>query len=205
MKQTKALPSLWSGMDRKALAVAEFTLRQQRKRLSTWVVLLVGIAAMGVLTMFYIDAMTWEYEAIDNDGDSYDWDLDGYPNGQEAYYGTDIFNADSHPGLLDSTILPDDPSVWVNEDDFDWDALEEGSVGNDDNGDCDVEGRTASQKTETETVFHATLSWCKAGGQKNTISSAMGTSTKTPTRKHTPSKPSIGVSCWRLANLAWSF
>lgn len=146
MKPKSDLPSLWSGMDRKALAVAEFTLRQQRKRLSTWVVLLVGIAAMGVLTMFYIDAMTRDYEAIDNDGDSYDWDLDGYPNGQETYYGTDIFNADSHPGLLDPTILPDDPSVWVNEDDFDWDSLEEGSVGKDDNGDCDVEGRTDSQK-----------------------------------------------------------
>ena len=72
------LPSLWSGMDRKALAIGEFTLRQQRKRLSTWVVLLVGIAAMGVLTMFYIDAMTRDYEAVDNDGDSYDWDGDGY-------------------------------------------------------------------------------------------------------------------------------
>ena len=81
-------PSLWSGMDRKALAIGEFTLRQQRKRLSTWVVLLVGLAAMGVLTMFYIDAMTRDYEAIDNDGDSYDWDNDGYPNGQEFLYGT---------------------------------------------------------------------------------------------------------------------
>ena len=44
----RELPSLWSGMDRKALAIGEFTLRQQRKRLSTWVVLLVGIAAMGL-------------------------------------------------------------------------------------------------------------------------------------------------------------
>ncbi|DAC23211.1 MAG TPA: hypothetical protein D7H91_01115, partial [Candidatus Poseidoniales archaeon] len=95
----RQLPSLWSGMDRKALAIGEFTLRQQRKRLSTWVVLLVGVAAMGVLTMFYIDAMTRDYEAIDNDGDSYDWDNDGYPNGQEFLYGTDILDANSHPGL----------------------------------------------------------------------------------------------------------
>ena len=146
MSGTKGVPSLWSGMDRKALAIGEFTLRQQRKRLSTWVVLIVGIAAMGVLTMFYVDAMTRDYEAIDNDGDSYDWDGDGYPNGQEQRYGTDIFDENSHPGVLDPSILPDDPSVWINEDDFDWDALEVGSVGYDDNGDCDVESRTASQK-----------------------------------------------------------
>ena len=142
----RQLPSLWSGMDRKALAIGEFTLRQQRKRLSTWVVLLVGVAAMGVLTMFYIDAMTRDYEAIDNDGDSYDWDNDGYPNGQEFLYGTDILDANSHPGLIDATILPDDPSQWIDEDDFDWDALEAGSVGVDDNGDCDTADRTPSQK-----------------------------------------------------------
>ena len=146
MTNGREVPSLWRGMDRKALAIGEFTLRQQRKRLSTWVVLLVGVAAMGVLTMFYIDAMTRDYEAIDNDGDSYDWDGDGYPNGQENLHGTDIFDAFSHPGLLDPAIQPDDPSVWVNEDDFDWDALEEGSVGVDDNGDCDVDSRTNSQK-----------------------------------------------------------
>ena len=146
MTPSKDVPSIWSGMDRKALAVAEFTIRQQRKRLSTWVVLLVGIGAMGVLTMFYVDAMTRDYEAIDNDGDGYDWDQDGYPNGQERLYGTDILDSESHPGLLDPSIEPDDPSVWINEDDFDWDALEEGSVGQDDNGDCDVESRTDSQK-----------------------------------------------------------
>ena len=146
MKQNREIPSLWSGMDRKALAIGEFTLRQQRKRLSTWVVFIVGIAAMGVMTMFYIDAMTRDYEAIDNDGDSYDWDGDGYPNGQEALYGTDTLDANSHPGILDPSILPDDPSVWIDEDDFDWDSLAEGSVGKDDNGDCDLESRTASQK-----------------------------------------------------------
>jgi hypothetical protein len=146
MSRTDEVPSLWSGLDRKAMAVAEFTVRQQRKRLSTWVVLLVGIAAMGVLTMFYIDSMTRDYEAVDNDGDSYDWDMDGYPNGQERLYGTDLLDADSHPGLLSPPIPPDEASVWVNEDDFDWDALNEGSVGYDDNGDCNVEERTDSQK-----------------------------------------------------------
>jgi hypothetical protein len=36
--------------------------------------------------------MTRDYEAIDNDGDPYDWDQDGYPNGQESLYGTDILD-----------------------------------------------------------------------------------------------------------------
>jgi 1,2-phenylacetyl-CoA epoxidase PaaB subunit len=44
MSLSHHVSSLWSGMDRKALAVAEFTFEQQRKRLSTWVVLLVGFA-----------------------------------------------------------------------------------------------------------------------------------------------------------------
>ena len=101
---------------------------------------------MCIRDRFYIDAMTRDYEAVDNDGDSYDWDGDGYPNGQEYLYGTDVYDAASHPGVLDPTVLPDDPSAWVNEDDFDWDALEEGSVGMDDNGDCNVESRTNSQK-----------------------------------------------------------
>ena len=61
--------SLWKGVDRKAMAVAEFTLKQQRKRLSTWVVLGVGFAAMAILTMFYIDGMVRDYEAIDNPTD----------------------------------------------------------------------------------------------------------------------------------------
>ena len=43
MSRKDGLPSLWSGMDRKAMAVAEFTIRQQRKRLSTWVVLLLSL------------------------------------------------------------------------------------------------------------------------------------------------------------------
>ena len=33
--------------------------------------------------------MNTEIEAVDNDGDSEDWDGDGYVNGQEFKYGTD--------------------------------------------------------------------------------------------------------------------
>ena len=138
--------SIWRSLDRKAMAVAEFTFRQQRKRLSTWVVMGVGLLAMSVLTMFYVDAMSRSYDAIDQDGDSYDSDGDGYPDGQERTLGTDLFNAFDHPGLLDPPVAPDDPSVWVNEDDIDWDSLEEGSYGTDDDGDCAVDGRTATQK-----------------------------------------------------------
>lgn len=140
--------SVWRSLDRKAMAVAEFTLRQQRKRLSTWVVLGVAMLAMGVLTMFYVDAMVREYDAVDNDGDASDFDQDGYPNGQERLHGTDIFDATDHPGLLNPPVAPDDRSVWVNEDDFDWDSLTEGSYGVDDDGDCDREDRTASQKDD---------------------------------------------------------
>ena len=138
--------SLWKGVDRKAMAVAEFTMKQQRKRLSTWVIFGVGFAAMAILTMFYIDGMVRDYDPIDNDGDSIDTDGDGYPNGQEIVYGTDIYNENSHPGLLNPSVEPDDPSLWIDEDDFDWDALEAGSHGYDDDGDCRTDARTASQK-----------------------------------------------------------
>ena len=139
-------PTIWRALDRKAMAVAEFTLRQQRKRLSTWVVMGVGFLAMAVLTMFYIDSMMRDYDAIDNDGDSRDFDMDGYPNGQEVLYGTDILDPDSHPGLLNPSIPPDDPSKWINEDDFDIDSLASGSYGYDDDGDCRTEEKTASQQ-----------------------------------------------------------
>ena len=69
--------TIWTSLDRKATAIAEFTMRQYRTRLSTWVVLGVGFLAISVVLLFYIDAMNTEIEAIDNDGDSYDWDGDG--------------------------------------------------------------------------------------------------------------------------------
>jgi len=139
-------PSRWQGLDRKAIAVAEFTIKQQRKRLSTWVVLLVGLGAIGLITLFYVDAMTMDYEAIDNDNDSVDWDNDGYPTGQEILWGTDPYSSASHPGLIDASVVPDAPEIWINEDDFDWDDLQSGSIGYDDDGDCLNASLTKSRK-----------------------------------------------------------
>ena len=45
----------WSSLDRKATAVAEFTLRQYRTRLSTWVVLVSCLVALSTVLLFYID------------------------------------------------------------------------------------------------------------------------------------------------------
>ena len=89
--------TIWTALDRKATAIAEFTMRQYRTRLSTWVVLGVGFLAISVVLLFYIDAMNTEIEAIDNDGDSFDWDGDGYVNGQEYKYGTDATDPISNP------------------------------------------------------------------------------------------------------------
>jgi len=122
--------------DRKATAVAEFTMKQYSKRISTWVILSVGVLAMSIIMLFYFDTMLRDIEAVDNDYDSFDPDGDGYPTGQELLYGTDPYFDQSHPGLIDAGILPDDPSLWVDEDDIDWDSLKEGSVGYDDDGDC---------------------------------------------------------------------
>ena len=60
--------TIWTSLDRKATAIAEFTMRQYRTRLSTWVVLGVGFLAISVVLLFYIDAMNTEIEAVDNDG-----------------------------------------------------------------------------------------------------------------------------------------
>ncbi|MGB1660265.1 MAG: hypothetical protein ACPHHS_07205, partial [Candidatus Poseidoniaceae archaeon] len=130
--------TIWTSLDRKATAIAEFTMRQYRTRLSTWVVLGVGFLAISVVLLFYIDAMNTEIEAIDNDGDSFDWDGDGYVNGQEFKYGTDIYDAFSHPGLLTPPIEPEPASMYINEDDYDWDYSDASTVktGFDNDGDC---------------------------------------------------------------------
>ncbi len=142
--------SIFRALDRKAAAVTEFTMRQYRTRVSTWVVLIIGFLMISLLLLFYVDGMQREYESVDNDGDSKDWDGDGYPTGQERLYGTDPGSADSHPGLLDPPIEPDPPEKWIDEDDFDWDSSpSQGqviSVGFDDDGDCLREDRTESQK-----------------------------------------------------------
>ena len=71
--------TVWTRLDRKAGAITELTIRQLRHRLSTWVVLAVGALVMILLLAFYIDEIRRESEPVDNDGDSVDWDEDGYP------------------------------------------------------------------------------------------------------------------------------
>lgn len=141
----------WSKADRKASAIAEFTLRQYKQKISTWVILGVSIVALMLLMLFYIDSMNQEIEAVDNDGDSFDSDYDGYPDGQERALGTNEYNPDDHPGNFDTPISPDDPSVWINEDDFEWDQIT-GNVGDyqgyDDDGDCLNADRPTSQKNQ---------------------------------------------------------
>ncbi len=139
------MDTIWSKLDRKATAIAEFTMRQYRTRISTWAVMIAGILALSMLVLFYIDGLGTEYEAIDNDGDSIDHDNDGYPTGQEIVEGTDPFNELSYP----ENVEPDPPSKWINEDDFDWDLIQAGdmSQGNDDDGDC--KARTTSSMRDS--------------------------------------------------------
>ena len=90
--------NVWTRLDRKAGAITELTVRQLRHRLSTWVVLGVGTLLILMLLAFYVDAVRDGFKPIDNDGDSEDWDGDGYPLGQERKYGTDDWNALEFPG-----------------------------------------------------------------------------------------------------------
>ena len=141
--------SVYRSLDKKASAIIEFTLRQYRTKKSTWVVLAVGFTALSLIFLIYIDVMTSEFESIDNDGDSSDYDNDGYPRGQEVRLGTDPWDSESHPGLFDPPIEPDPKSMYINEDGFDWDVtsrIGEQSTGSDDDGDCLESNKTASQK-----------------------------------------------------------
>ena len=128
------MDSIWSKLDRKSTAIAEFTMRQYRTRISTWVVMIASALALFLMLLFYIEAMNTEIEAIDNDGDSFDTDGDGYPDGQERLEGTNPNSAESFPDWVE----PDPPEKWINEDDIDWEILGDGEnyVGNDDDGDC---------------------------------------------------------------------
>ncbi|MBJ04076.1 MAG: hypothetical protein CMB65_05200, partial [Euryarchaeota archaeon] len=65
--------TVWTKLDRKATAIAEFTMRQYRKKRSTWVLGAVGALLVCIVLLFYIDAMAegsnlpdW---IADNDGD----------------------------------------------------------------------------------------------------------------------------------------
>ncbi len=141
--------SIYRAFDRKASAIIEFTLRQYRTKTSTWVVLGVGFVALSLIFLIYIDVMGSEFESIDNDGDSTDYDNDGYPRGQELRLGTDPWDSESHPGLFDPPIEPDPVSMYINEDGFDWDITTQlgmQTTGMDDDGDCLDSNKTDSQK-----------------------------------------------------------
>jgi ABC-type transport system involved in multi-copper enzyme maturation permease subunit len=90
--------TVWTQLDRKAGAITELTIRQLRNRISTWVVLGVGVLLISLLLVFYIDSIRDEFEPYDNDGDSEDWDNDGYPLGQENIYGTSDYDEFNFPG-----------------------------------------------------------------------------------------------------------
>ena len=102
--------SVWTRMDRKAGAIIELTMRQLRHRISTWVVLGVGVLLMSLLLIFYIDSVRESFDPIDNDGDSEDNDGDGYPLGQERKYGTLDWDSTDFPGV----------SIYIPESDIDW-------------------------------------------------------------------------------------
>ncbi len=141
--------TIYRAFDRKASAIVEFTLRQYRTRTSTWVILGVGFTALALIFLIYIDVMSSEFDSYDNDGDSLDYDNDGYPSGQEIRLGTDPWDSESHPGLLDPPVEPDPVSMYINEDGFDWDItskLCKQTAGYDDDGDCLNSDKTASQK-----------------------------------------------------------
>ena len=90
--------TVWTALDRKATAIAEFTLRQYRTRKSTWTVGAIGMMLVGLVLLFSAEAMTSAFDNIDDDGDSYDEDGDGYPMGQERMYGTSDWNPYDFPG-----------------------------------------------------------------------------------------------------------
>ena len=75
--------TVWTRLDRKAGAITELTIRQLRHRLSTWVVLAVGFLLLIALLALFIGGIRDGWEPIDNDGDSHDWDGDGYIGGYD--------------------------------------------------------------------------------------------------------------------------
>lgn len=146
----KAKPNtIYRALDRKAAAITEFTMRQYRTKASTWVVLGVGLVAISLVMLIYVDVMATGFESVDNDGDSLDIDNDGYPTGQEIKWGTDPYMANSHPGLLDPPVEPEPASNYIDEDGFDitFDGTSNyQSTGFDDDGDCYNYDGTSSRK-----------------------------------------------------------
>ena len=99
--------TVWTQLDRKAGAITELTIRQLRNRISTWVVLGVGVLLISLLLAFYIDSIRADFESIDNDGDSEDWDNDGYPLGQERIYATSDYDDSNFPGSSEYIYMGD--------------------------------------------------------------------------------------------------
>ena len=102
--------TVWTRLDRKAGAITELTVRQLRHRISTWVVLSVGVLVMALLLAFYVDAIRETDEPYDDDQDSVDWDKDGYPKGQEDKFGTSDWDGTEYPGS----------GYYEADDDIDW-------------------------------------------------------------------------------------
>ena len=99
----------WSSLDRKATAVAEFTLRQYRTRLSTWVVLASCMVALSTVLLFYIDFMNDPIESVDNDGDGlFDEDGPDFPAVTDATSTT--MGADDDGDCLEACLLYTSPS-----------------------------------------------------------------------------------------------
>ena len=72
--------TVWTKLDRKATAIAEFTMRQYRKKRSTWTIGAIGVILVTIVLLFYIDAMSEGIDSWDNDNDGFidedpsDWD-----------------------------------------------------------------------------------------------------------------------------------
>ena len=148
---TKSRPlskSVWSKIDVKSWAITEFTLRQYQTRKSTWSIAIIGMLIVTLVMLFYIKGQTSMIAPIDQDGDSYDWDGDGYSIAQELQHGTDPNDSSDFPNV---PALP--ASNWIDEDDFSYSMTGENCQRNvygivtdgicqtnvDDDGDCERE------------------------------------------------------------------
>ncbi|MBH33199.1 MAG: hypothetical protein CMB75_02215 [Euryarchaeota archaeon] len=98
--------TVWTALDRKAGAIIELTVRQLKNKTSTWTVMGVSVLLLTLLSAFYIDAVRQGFESIDNDGDSVDFDGDGYPLGQEMKYGSSDYDDREFPGA--AIFIPED-------------------------------------------------------------------------------------------------
>ena len=117
--------TVWTALDRKAGAVIELTIRQLRNKTSTWTVMGISVLLLTLLSAFYIDSVREGFESIDNDGDSVDFDGDGYPLGQEMMYGLSEFDDREYPGA--ARFIPEDQidywGIRTHSGNYTWDVL----------------------------------------------------------------------------------